>query len=72
MAIGFKKASCEHSGPLDRPLQERPIAHSISLVFSSPARGSSFGSEGSVQSLKDALKPDQAVVLELSRLPCLV
>lgn len=72
MAIGFKKTSYEHSGPLDRPLQERSIAHSISLVFSSPARASSFSSEGSVQSLKDALKPDQAVDLELSRLACLV
>lgn len=50
----------------------RNIAHSITLVFSSPAWGSYFSSEGSVQSLKDALKPDQAVVLELPRLACLV
>ena len=48
MAVGFKKTSCEHSGPLDRPLQERSIAHSLSLVFTSPARGSYFSSEGSV------------------------
>lgn len=72
MAVGFKKTLCEHSGPLDRLLQKRSIAHSITLVFSSPAWGSYFSSEGSVQSLKDALKPDQAIVLELSRLTCLV
>lgn len=64
MAVGFKKTLYEHSGPLDRLLQKRSIAHSITLVFSSPAWGSYFSS--------DALKPDQAIVLELSRWTCLV
>lgn len=58
--------------PLGRPLKgvgrNDPLP-TMCLVFSSQAWGFTFCSQNSAVSLKDALKPDQAVFLQLLTWP---